>query len=139
MKPISILIPFKVVNDSGLMIWNQARKSDDELNSLMEFPGGKIEPNETPLDACVREVYEEVGIKLNKRNIDKFKTFSFNKGTGRLLIINVFIYHDTDSNFPSEGWLSWDTINKKQILPNNILIIKEFSTYYQDVIRVEKD
>ena len=31
-----------------------------------EFPGGKIEKNETPVDALYREVYEEIGVKITQ-------------------------------------------------------------------------
>ena len=31
-----------------------------------EFPGGKIEKNETPVDALHREVYEEIGVKITQ-------------------------------------------------------------------------
>jgi mutator protein MutT len=139
MKPISILIPFKIEDESCLFVWNQTRDSKDELNSLLEFPGGKIEANETPLDACMREVYEEVGIKLKNRDIDNFKTFSFNKNPGNLLIINVFLFQDKNSLFPSNGWLKLEDIKPDQILPNNVLILKEFLSYYQQVMGKHHD
>lgn len=43
----------------------QRRPPGKAHGGLWEFPGGKIEPGETPRDALVREVNEELGIALD--------------------------------------------------------------------------
>ena len=40
-----------------------------EFEGMWEFPGGKIEPDESPEDALKREIQEELGIDIT---IDKF-------------------------------------------------------------------
>lgn len=40
------------------------RKPDGLLGGLWEFPGGRIEDGETPQEACIREITEEVGLMV---------------------------------------------------------------------------
>jgi 8-oxo-dGTP diphosphatase len=52
-----------IIFDQGRLFINQ-RTSDRVLGGFWEFPGGKIELNETPEEALIRELREEIGIEV---------------------------------------------------------------------------
>lgn len=51
-----------VENDGEYLI--SQRMPGCEQEGLWEFPGGKKDPNETPLEAVLREAYEETGLNI---------------------------------------------------------------------------
>ncbi len=50
-------------DDRGRLLLTQ-RPLDRHMGGLWEFPGGKVHPSESPADALVRELYEELGIEV---------------------------------------------------------------------------
>ncbi len=61
-----------VIEMACCLIWNrqrlyiQQRLSDDVWGGLWEFPGGQLEPGESPAEAARREVLEETGLRLGR-------------------------------------------------------------------------
>ena len=50
-----------ILRDNEVLIGQ--RRADQPMALLWEFPGGKIEPGETPQQALARELREELGIQ----------------------------------------------------------------------------
>ncbi len=55
-------IAIAVVEHDGTFLVGQ-RPAGVALAGYWEFPGGKVEPGETPAEAAVRECYEETGVE----------------------------------------------------------------------------
>ena len=55
------------------------RSKDKILPNYWEFPGGKIKNNETPKDALIREVKEELSLEINKKLLSplNFNTYLY--------------------------------------------------------------
>jgi len=70
------------VRDGQVLIGQ--RRVDQPMPSLWEFPGGKIEPGETPEQALVRELTEEIGIYAEIGPAES-KTISINRSAGSSL------------------------------------------------------
>lgn len=51
-----------IIDKNKVLIARRIKGDEDEL--LWEFPGGKVEKNETPEDALQRELKEELGLKV---------------------------------------------------------------------------
>jgi len=52
-----------IIGDDHRILITQ-RRADQELPLQWEFPGGKVEPGESPVAALVRELGEEIGVTV---------------------------------------------------------------------------
>lgn len=80
-----------------------------------EFPGGKIEANESSAAACVRELYEEIGIEVHDLHHLGNISHTYPK---RTVLLNVFLikqYSNTPKGRESQAieWMSLETIQGK--------------------------
>lgn len=64
----SIVIPYRKKREI-IELWMQERVSSDSIGGLLEFPGGKINKNESAIDAAIREFIEETGQEINKNDL----------------------------------------------------------------------
>ncbi len=68
MHRASVLLPLVKKDDSYHILFQLRCKTMSRQPGEISFPGGSIEEGESPLDACLRETYEEIGIP--KEDID---------------------------------------------------------------------
>ena len=60
-KPELTVVAALILRDSKILVCQ--RRHDDSRPLQWEFPGGKVEPGETPQEALARELREELGIE----------------------------------------------------------------------------
>ncbi|QER39857.1 NUDIX domain-containing protein [Acinetobacter suaedae] len=82
---VEVAIAILLHKSKVLVGWRQA---DQHQGNKHEFPGGKVEQNETPEQACRREVYEEVGIGL--KDWHKFDVIQHEYDD---LIVRLHLFH----------------------------------------------
>jgi len=80
---------------------------------VWNFPGGGIKENETPKDACVREVKEETGIEVLKLHLlheqNKKYTFAVTEFTGQLALDKT---NKDNDDIIEVQWISLGDIEK---------------------------
>src|SRR5215831_19046522 len=59
----SIRVVAAIIEQNGKLLITQ-RPMDVHLAGLWEFPGGKVEPEETLEQALMRELHEELGVQI---------------------------------------------------------------------------
>lgn len=107
------------------------RPQGKPYSGYWEFPGGKIEDNESGDHALKRELHEELGIKATKA------TFCF-KHTHQYPDKIVFLEIWLVSEFQGEPhgrenqtirWVSWDEMQQMHLLEGNRLILDKIKKH----------
>jgi 8-oxo-dGTP pyrophosphatase MutT (NUDIX family) len=68
-RPAAVLAPVVAREGEATLLLTQRAASLRDHSGQIAFPGGKIEPGESPLDAALREAEEEIGLSRDSIEI----------------------------------------------------------------------
>ncbi len=89
------------------------RANKGELAMKWEFPGGKIETDETPQDALSRELLEELNIRVNVKD---FITTVFHEYNSFKLIMHVYFADIIDGDLKLNEHLDYKWLSKFDLI-----------------------
>ena len=84
-QPLVLVVAAALVDSDGRVLIAK-RPEGRSMAGLWEFPGGKIEADERPEDALIRELREELGIAVKEACLAPFTFASHTYGAFHLLM-----------------------------------------------------
>ena len=85
-KNIKIVVSIALINESDEILLSK-RPKNKHLAGFWEFPGGKVETNEVPETALIREIKEELDININKKCVAPLSFSEFDYKEFQLLLL----------------------------------------------------
>lgn len=87
--PVTVVVAVALIDPDGRVLIAE-RPPGKAMAGLWEFPGGKIEPGETPEAALIRELQEELGISVKPACLAPF-TFASHEYTQFHLLMPLYL------------------------------------------------
>ena len=99
-----------------------------EFKDMWEFPGGKIEAGESPQEALVREIEEELDTEIKVG--DLLCTVEYDYPSFHLsmdcFLCSVVSGHLVLKEHEAAKWLSYDQLDSVAWLPADVMVVKAF-------------
>ena len=122
MKTIRVVAA--IIHHQGTILATQ--RGYGEFAGGWEFPGGKIEPNETPEEAIIREIQEELGATIDPERL--ITTVEYDYPTFHLSM-DCFLAHVVDGHLhltehSAARWLDALSLDSLDWLPADIAVVE---------------
>ncbi len=127
-----------LINNNGEILISKRRK-DQIYPDYWEFPGGKLEENETAESAARREAREEVGAQII--NLRLFETLCEirkpENAPAYKVTVDIFAAIDWEGEIMGKegqevGWIKVEDLEKYTLLPANIPLIPKILHYVRN-------
>ena len=119
-----------VRSSEGLCLVLHRGNTHPRFPGHIDFPGGEVEPKETPEAAVMREIQEETGLLVDPKKLKKLFTKQYQQATHVLFEAKLT---EPDAKVA----LSWEHKSYRWITPEELKSLPKFSDadpYYTDVV-----
>ena len=115
-----------IKDDNGKILITQ-RNLKKSQGGLWEFPGGKIEPNETKEQAIIREIKEELTIDINVKDYIDEKIFTYPEKDINLISLECSIINGNIELLEHEDyrWVSSSELENFEFAPADMFIVEK--------------
>ena len=130
MKTVRVVAAIIIENDKVFA----TQRGYGEFKDGWEFPGGKIEPGETPEEAIVREIKEELDTEVEV--IELLDTVEYDYPNFHLSM-GCFICKIKSGDLvlkehEAAKWLTKDTLGSVEWLPADMGLVREIEKYVKE-------
>lgn len=115
-----------ITNSEGKILIAQ-RNLKKSQGGLWEFPGGKIELDETPEEAIVREIKEELNMEIKCNNYFDEKIYEYPDKTIKLIALNCSMISDNYKVLEHEkiAWINLDEFYNFDFAPADVYFVEK--------------
>ena len=85
-RKLQLVVSIALIDNNDQILISK-RPEKKHLSGYWEFPGGKVEKNETPENAIIREVKEELNVDINNKCIAPLSFSEFDYKKFQLLLL----------------------------------------------------
>ena len=130
MKTVRVVAAvIQAVNDKNEPVIFATQRGYGEYKDGWEFPGGKIEPGETPQEALIREIKEELKITINVG--DLIDTIEYDYPEFHLSM-DCFLCEISDgkpvlTEHEAARWLTKEQLSTVDWLPADVTVIDQIA------------
>ena len=109
------------------------RPLDKPFPNYWEFPGGKLEKEENFYDAIIRELQEELGIKIKSKDLSIVDNISHSYEANSIIVMAVFCLRDWSGTVKAKEdqqiqWLNAPDLLKVKFLEGSKIILEKINT-----------